>query len=191
MKDYAKKTFKPSNTPKSNTPARSKPMDKKRFWRIWGGSLFVVIAALIAAQLFYRHHEASQKSEPTKVVTKKVVTAKPIAIKPKFDFYEVLPKQTVQTTPQPAKTATAATPAQPKKYKYMLQVASYRSQSQAKAMQARLLLLGLTPVVKSTPSGWYRVDLGPFNSKRLADVAKHKVQKASISGSMIRAVPNS
>lgn len=190
MKDYAKKTFKPSNTPKSNTAARRKPLDKKRFWRIWGGSLLLVIAALIVAQLFYRHHEATQKSEPTKVVTKKVVTAKPIAIKPKFDFYEVLPKQTVQTTP--AKQITTATaPVQPKKHKYMLQVASYRSQSQAKAMQARLLLLGLTPVVKSTSSGWYRVDLGPFSSKRLADVAKHKVQKASISGSMIRAIPAS
>lgn len=191
MKDYAKKNFKQAKAQKANAPSSAKTFDKKRFWTVWGSALFVIILALVAAQLFYRHYQSTQqiatKKSKAVVVSNTITQPKQIASKPKFDFYEVLPKQTV-TAPQNNNTAAQI---QPKKYQYMLQVASYRGKSQAKAMQARLLLLGLTPMIKSTSSGWYRVDLGPYLSRRKAAVIMHKIQKASISGSMIRAIPKS
>ena len=62
---------------------------------------------------------------------------------------------------------------------FMLQVASYKDQADAENA-AKLLLIGLTPKVDKTNSGWYRVDLGPYTSVRAADVVRHKIQKQKL-----------
>ncbi|MFZ9035066.1 MAG: SPOR domain-containing protein [Francisellaceae bacterium] len=73
------------------------------------------------------------------------------------------------------------------RYSYMLQVGSYRNETDANAMRAKLILAGLTPTVKKV-GDWYRVDVGPVETKRQGDVLKHKVESAGISGSLLRQV---
>ena len=99
---------------------------------------------------------------------------------PKFTFYSNLTHETVpvDVTPQAIKTY---------KTTYMVQVGSYRSQSAANAVRARLLLLGLKPVV-SKQGDWYRLDIGPVYSKRDGDIIKHKLEANQISGSMLRQI---
>ena len=99
---------------------------------------------------------------------------------PKFTFYSNLTHETVpvDVTPQAIKMY---------KTTYMLQVGSYRSQSAANAVRARLLLLGLKPVV-SKQGDWYRLDVGPVYSKRDGDIIKHKLEANQISGSMLRQI---
>lgn len=213
MRDYAKKSFNSPAHKKHTTKRRSrstaKTRDNKSFWKVWAGSLLVVIVALVAAQMFYKHYmkEKQLAANQAKISTlnasnsktttagspitqlSKVDTAtqaKPIAQKPQFDFYNVLPESSPSTAP--TQTVDSSTTSNPTPRSFMLQVASYRAQNDAKAMQARLLLLGLQPIVKSTQSGWYRVDIGPFETKRAADVVRHQIQKAGINGSLTRQI---
>ncbi len=119
------------------------------------------------------------KNQPQKPSEK--TKPKPPA-KPQFDFYTVLPKRTVK-----APTDDQAVEARKPK-SFMLQVASYQSKNKTQAMKARLLLIGLKPQIVTTSNGWYRIDLGPLNSVRDADILRHKLQKNGINGSMVRQI---
>lgn len=93
--------------------------------------------------------------------------------KPRFEFYTMLPQQTmeVEQPPEPVEPAAdvpkplAATAAsQP----YFLQAGSFRQQDDAERRRAELLLLGLDPQIEETNGDngrWYRVSLGPFQSQ--------------------------
>lgn len=89
--------------------------------------------------------------------------------KPRFDFYKMLPEQSIEVEP-----AAVATPrSDPSAERYLLQAGSFRQQQDADARRAELLLLGLEPrieVASGDNGRWYRVYLGPFDSR--AGVAK-------------------
>jgi cell division protein FtsN len=92
--------------------------------------------------------------------------------KPRFEFYTMLPKQTmaeeeqVETVEPAADVSIPPTPSaapQP----YFLQAGSFRQKDDAERRRAELLLLGLEPDIEesSTDNGlWFRVSLGPFES---------------------------
>lgn len=108
--------------------------------------------------------------------------------KPVFDFYTVLPKQKAQPeTTQPAggQGQQASQVAQSNK-QFTLQVASYQSEQLAQQLRSQLILLGLKPTIVSTQSGWYRIDVGPYDSMRAADKVRHQLQNSGINGAMIR-----
>lgn len=89
--------------------------------------------------------------------------------KPRFDFYTLLPEQTIEVELEPgeasrprAATATAS------KEQYLLQAGSFRQREDAERRRAELLLLGLEPRVEEATGDngrWYRVYLGPFDSR--------------------------
>lgn len=93
--------------------------------------------------------------------------------KPRFEFYTMLPQQTmeVEQPPEPVEPAAdvpkplAATAAsQP----YFLQAGSFRQQDDAERRRAEILLLGLDPQIEETNGDngrWFRVSLGPFQSQ--------------------------
>lgn len=86
--------------------------------------------------------------------------------KPRFDFYTLLPKQTIDVEVDPgeiAKTRTIATTEL-----YILQAGSFRQREDADRRRAELLLLSLNPKVEETSGDngrWYRVYVGPFESR--------------------------
>ena len=93
--------------------------------------------------------------------------------KPRFEFYTMLPKQTmgveeeeVETVEPAADVSKPPTPSaapQP----YFLQAGSFRQKDDAERRRAELLLLGLEPNIEesSTDNGlWFRVSLGPYES---------------------------
>lgn len=96
--------------------------------------------------------------------------------KPRFEFYTLLPQQTMDVeedveeeggvvepaadVSKPPANASASTP-------YFLQAGSFRQREDAERRRAELLLLGLTPQIEESTvdSGrWFRVSLGPFAS---------------------------
>jgi len=93
--------------------------------------------------------------------------------KPRFEFYTMLPQQTIEVEqpPEPVDPAAdipkppAATAApQP----YFLQAGSFRQQDDAERRRAELLLLGLEPTIEQTTGEngrWFRVSLGPYDSQ--------------------------
>ncbi len=92
--------------------------------------------------------------------------------KPRFDFYTLLPQQTIDVKEEPepvepaavvSKAPTPSAAPQP----YFLQAGSFRQQDDAERRRAEMLLLGLDPQLEETSNDsgrWFRVYLGPFDS---------------------------
>jgi cell division protein FtsN len=87
--------------------------------------------------------------------------------KPRFDFYNLLPKQTIEVDVERAADVSKP-PANPAAADvYILQAGSFRQREDADRRRAELLLLGLEPTIEETEGDngrWSRVYLGPFET---------------------------
>jgi cell division septation protein DedD len=92
--------------------------------------------------------------------------------KPRFDFYTLLPEQTLDAQEEAVEVEPAAVVSKPPAptaapQPFFLQAGSFRQQDDAERRRAELLLLGLTPKLEETSNSsgrWFRVYLGPFES---------------------------
>ncbi len=89
--------------------------------------------------------------------------------KPRFDFYTLLPEQTIEVELEPGEVQRprASTQAAAQE-QYLLQAGSFRQREDADRRRAELLLLGLEPRVEEARGDnglWYRVYLGPYDSR--------------------------
>lgn len=85
---------------------------------------------------------------------------------PRFDFYTLLPQQTVEVDVDEATIAAARS--QPSNDQFVLQAGSFRLAEDADRRRAELLLLGLEAHVEDTTGDngrWFRVYIGPFESR--------------------------
>jgi cell division protein FtsN len=99
-------------------------------------------------------------------VTPQPVPAQSSAPAPSFDFYEVLPEQSITVDVDPAELPRARD--EDSGPVYLLQAGSFREAEDADRRRAELLLLGLEPEVEETNGSngrWFRVILGPFDSR--------------------------
>ncbi len=89
--------------------------------------------------------------------------------KPRFDFYTVLPEQTIDVEVEPADVARPrSASASAGKEVYLLQAGSFRQREDADRRRAELLLLGLEPRIEESSADngrWFRVFVGPFESR--------------------------
>jgi cell division protein FtsN len=85
--------------------------------------------------------------------------------KPRFDFYTMLPEQTLDVEENVPEAARAHS--EPQTEYYLLQAGSFKQREDADRRRAELLLLGLDPRIEAAgDSGqWFRVYLGPFESR--------------------------
>jgi cell division protein FtsN len=70
----------------------------------------------------------------------------------------------------------------------LMQCGSFRKNAQAQQLKAQIAFQGLEAMVKSSQGSsgiWYRVILGPYASKRLAEKDRHSLQRAKINGCKI------
>jgi cell division protein FtsN len=67
----------------------------------------------------------------------------------------------------------------------LMQCGSFRKESQAEALKAKIAFQGLEAQVKTKDGRWYRVILGPYQNKRLAEKDRHILQRAKINGCKI------
>lgn len=189
MRDFATKRTRISESAPKSKPKVKKPKTGApgALWMFGGLLLGVLIAFGIVqhkseiTQWFAKH----QKAKTTVVAKKTIQKAKPvkkIAQKPQFDFYNILPNQGSGVSVKSVPTVVSASKL------FMVQVASYPKKSSAQTMRAKLLMLGFSPKIDLTGSGWYRVDIGPVTSVRKGDLMRHQLQKAGIAGAMIRQV---
>lgn len=183
-RDYAKRTNKQRRNKK--TRGYSKAKSAKTNYGLWAFSmvlLFGFVAGItyvfiLDKSFFKRRHEPISVVEKTKAKPP-VVTAKAETLpeKPRFEFYNILPKLTVQT-----KKSTSVVK---KHHHYDVQVASTRSYKDAEQMRARIILHGLDAHVirVNTKSGlWYRVALGPYTSSSDAESVLKQLRKNDLDG---------
>ena len=67
--------------------------------------------------------------------------------------------------------------------RYLMQCASFRTRAQAEEMKAKIAFQGLEALIRHSSGSngdWFRVILGPYESKRDAEKAKHSLRKVNI-----------
>jgi cell division septation protein DedD len=100
--------------------------------------------------------------------------------KPRFDFYTLLPKQTLDEEKKPDAVEPAADVSKPPAASsapepFLLQAGAFRQRDDAERRRAELVLLGLTPKLEeiSNANGrWFRVYVGPFDSHESMNKAR-------------------
>lgn len=122
-----------------------------------------VVSGLFLAFVLYLATLPAENAPPLE--EQPVATAKPSAPAPQYEFYEVLPNQEITVDVDPAELPQ---PRSSSGKQFLLQAGSFRQQEDADRRRAELLLLGLNPRVEDTNGSngrWYRVVLGPFESR--------------------------
>lgn len=149
--------------------------------RLWMGLLGLLALGGLGGGLYYL---AGIKPDPaaTQAVVKRQAEATPIAApavkeaakapaepeEKEYRFYQLLPNSEVVA---PRVEAYKSTPRSAEEYsQYLLQAGSFRSNSDADSLRAKLIMQGLpnvttSRVVSDSGSVWYRVRLGPFPSR--------------------------
>lgn len=166
--DFAKRKKNSSRTPtKRKAPARSKSTTSQS----WGKSLRVYLAGVLTGVFISFIGYLSTLSEQDDSDFDNTVPVAEVEKmpKPSFNFYALLPEQTleVEAIVEPAADISSPPPTA-KKESFLLQAGSFRQREDAERRRAELLLLGLEPKIQESKRDnglWYRVYLGPFSSK--------------------------
>lgn len=119
-----------------------------------------------------------EKPEITKVIKKQTVKKEellPEKPQPQWEYEKTLKTKEVKVEIPEQKKPTRP---------YQMQCGSFRKQGDAESLKAKIAFQGLNSTVKKT-GNWYRVILGPYDRKRLAEKERHKLQRAKINGCMI------
>ena len=149
----------------------------------------VLLLVMVAGALGYLIHiikgAADQRPvTPAAVVsTKKTSTPgqKPVPVNPidqkpveKWTYIQQLENKEVIVKLPDAQESTQ---------RYLMQCGSFQSSAQAEQLKAQIAFQGLVAQVRhASGSAWYRVVLGPYDSKRVAEQDKHKLIKAKAVG---------
>ncbi|MFK7160624.1 SPOR domain-containing protein [Marinospirillum sp. MEB164] len=171
-------------------------------WLIGGGLLGLLIGVLIASP---------ESTSPPPTVTERqeavfdtegvtrvrdaqpepeaATTEPPARQTARFDFYTLLPEVEViaptveayQSTPRDASSAP----------RFMLQVGSFRQLQDAQRLEARLVALGfeqiqIQAVETATGGVWHRVQIGPWQDRRLMARAQDQLARAGIEFMLLR-----
>jgi cell division protein FtsN len=107
-------------------------------------------------------------------------------VKPRFDFYKILPGTEEAVTDKEFKrTSPAAT-----KEVYFLQVAAFQSPSDADNLKARLALAGIETQIQTAtlPDGqvWHRVRVGPFSSQDELSKSRAALKENKLEANLIK-----
>ena len=113
---------------------------------------------------------------------------------PLGDFANARTGRTPAPAASPAAPAAAPTPAPAPApgadpYTYFVQAGAFRSQPDAEAQRARLAMLGITARVDEHEQGGrtiYRVRVGPFAQKALADLTMEQLQVNGVESGLVR-----
>ncbi|MBI2382362.1 MAG: SPOR domain-containing protein [Gammaproteobacteria bacterium] len=184
-KDYAK-------TPtKRRAPSRNRRPAKTAAWRRVPGWLWLVTVVVVCGFLYglyaiqLKHNppalaSGQLPSGPRPAPPKKILPPPPAQ---QWTFHEVLRDKTVAVPePTPVKTPTP-TPAAPPK-SWILGCGTFSTPDQAQSLKAQLAFAGLQaevkPVVNDQGQSRYRVNLGPYASKRAAQKDQHQASAAKI-----------
>jgi cell division protein FtsN len=107
-------------------------------------------------------------------------------VKPRFDFYKILPGTEEAVTDKEFKRASPAAT----KEVYFLQVAAFQSPSDADNLKARLALAGIEAQIQTAtlPDGhvWHRVRVGPFSNQDELSKSRAALKENKLEANLIK-----
>jgi len=164
---------KSTSVKKDRRKAPQRPKKGKQGFPFVAVAIAILLSAFIGYFMF-----AVEKPEVIKPVVQQTVKKEellPEKPQPKWQYEESLPsKEVVVDIPEEKKNTRP----------YQMQCGSFKKQGDAESLKARIAFQGLNSIIKKTGS-WYRVILGPYDRKRLAEKERHKLQRAKINGCQI------
>ena len=110
--------------------------------------------------------------------------------RPRFDFYTLLPEQSIDVQVDPEVVASV----ERNNDTFLLQAGSFKRPEDADRRRAELLLLGLDATVEeaNTDNGrWYRVYVGPFESRSKLQSARSMTAQQGIDTLLLKRPGNS
>lgn len=176
-RDYANR--KPRKSGKARTTSRKATAAPKRFPII----LAIAVTVIVVGFGYFLWHLKSATPESVAVpevkVVQPVVKKDPNALPPKpkeeWTYLETLENKKVEID-LPKETK----PTRP----YQMQCGSFKVKSQAEEMKAIIAFQGLSAQIRHQGS-WFKVVLGPYERKRVAERERHKLQAAGMNGCQI------
>jgi cell division protein FtsN len=165
-KDYAKARKSSGQRPRKTSTRKPAAKARTMGWQLYIAGL---LSGVFLSFLLYLGTLPPAIDSATQTTAQNQSPAKSEPPKPRFDFYTLLPEQSVERMAAPA---DASAPQGAKNTKnaefYLLQAGSFKQREDADRRRAELLLLGLEPSIEETNGDngrWYRVYLGPFQSR--------------------------
>lgn len=161
----------------------------------WAGLLAGLALGLALAAWVYTRPLVPQRQAVTQPPPDALPAVEiPPPAEDRFTFYESLTEDGLvipdASTDRPAQPAAAASAAEPKAARYVIEVASFRERNNADSQKASLALLGIEsrvePVTRTDGSTLFRVTIGPDSDR--ARVERHMAQLADngIEGLLVR-----
>ncbi|MEW9798840.1 SPOR domain-containing protein [Alteromonas sp. CYL-A6] len=163
-----KNNKKPQSKVKPSTPVASFPIAR----------LVVVLVLLVGFAVFlWNIKDASdtRPDAPVQQTTKVAEDELPELPEEEWEYIKTLPGYEVEVEVEEQEASDK---------RYLMQCASFRTRAQAEEMKAKIAFQGLEAQIRPSSGAngdWFRVILGPFDSKRDAERAKHSLRKVNIS----------
>ena len=147
-----------------------------------------------------------QKADKVAETSKPAQATPQQPVKPKYDFYTLLPESEVIVPPEAVPEKTPPVPAQPALLgqtpppappvikpaattQYFLQAGSFRKQADADKVRAQIILLGQSVKVESgtvKEETWYRVMVGPFSNREQLTGAQEQLAGAGFANLLLQ-----
>lgn len=161
--DFAKKREPEKKRTKPKKAAKSKPVQTKSASSGWLWFSIGFIFGVFVCGLAYLSGVAP---EPQSFDTSGAADSeqRPESPKPRFDFYTLLPEQKIELPDVEPLEQRQSTPIS----HYLLQAGSFRRLEDADRRRAELILLGMDATISDTKGSngrWYRVQVGPFETR--------------------------
>ncbi|NTS76554.1 SPOR domain-containing protein [Catenovulum sp. SM1970] len=164
-------------TKKNTPPAPEKPALGIKVILVGVIGLIGLLAMAYGLYAINGSAEDTPASTPAPIEKK----AEPLPEKPKekWSYIKDLPEKEVEVeVPEREKSDKL----------YQMQCASFRSNNPAETMKAKIAFMGIESQIKVTEGKngkWYRVVLGPYQTKRDAERDRHRLQNNRINGCKI------
>lgn len=190
-RDYAKQ----GNKGRQRNAARRKPVQRSSAgsgWRLYAAGVLTGVFISFMVYLGTLQAPAGNPDEQTPSAQAEVAPPKP-----RFDFYTLLPEQTIEVDTErsevePARDLGSPAAAGAGSEQLFLQAGSFRQRDDADRRRAQLLLLGLEPTVQETNGDngrWFRVYLGPYATRAEVNRARGLTAAQDIDTLMLQRNP--
>lgn len=171
---------------KVKLPPRKRRKQQGFSWSSWAGGIVVGIVATLSFQhLDYQSLVDNDKPVPTE--DNDVAAEKPNFLDSlPIEFYKLLPSREEQVPDHLiSQQIREDSPEKPmdKPGRYRLQAGSFQKIKDADRRRASILFLGLETHIQTVSHGgtrWHRVMLGPFESLKHLEVARHRLSNNNI-----------
>jgi cell division protein FtsN len=185
QKDYVKTARpKPKTKVRTSNARRGNNRVASKTSKPW--LLMVITAVLLsgfAAFLWYLKQQPSDTPATTPTVQQNQPVVDELPAKPVAEPYQYIKE--LENKEVQVEVDTSSRESQGP---FQMQCGSFRQAEQAEAMRAQIAFAGFASAVRRTEGSngvWYRVVLGPYDSKRQATADRNRLQQQNINGCQI------